>query len=539
MQSCLGIYIEDNLVKYAKVRKDKDDVKVEAFNIEFYEDLTEMLKKIVSETNSFKVPISINVSNELYNYFDIFTMLSKKDIKKSVDIEFEMICNEKSYNINSLETRFILMKNKENQDKYKALHISVNKSDINSKMQYFKDCKIVSLAPISTSITNLIDVGEKDNIAIINIEDETRITTIIEGQIFRVDVLQEGMGRILSEINKTENSMKKSYEVCKNITIYTQDNQNSSAEGNEHLEDIMPILYKIVTESKKIIDTSLTTIDKVYITGLGTAINNIDLYFQDYMVNLKCEVLKPFFAESSSIKIPIKEYIEVNSAIALALDGLGYSGKELNFLDKPVNVRGDSAKVNMKTPIKGIEMPHLSGSLSGPLDIIEKLMVRIGVAAFILIVGFVGYSNSINHLITDSETKIQEVSVQTQNQLKLMDDDLAKINTATNYYSKIIDSYNALSKKQEVTEESRIIEKDAIPNMLNKIMFLIPQKVKITSIKNTEKKHIVIEAESEKYEQLGYFTSILKTENVLTDIKSTSGSKNGTVVKVTIEGDLP
>ena len=40
-------------------------------------------------------------------------MLNKKDIKQSIDIEFEMICNEKSYNMSSLETRFILMQSKE------------------------------------------------------------------------------------------------------------------------------------------------------------------------------------------------------------------------------------------------------------------------------------------------------------------------------------------------------------------------------------------------------------------------------------------
>ena len=27
MQSCLGIYIEDNLIKYAKVQKDRDNIK--------------------------------------------------------------------------------------------------------------------------------------------------------------------------------------------------------------------------------------------------------------------------------------------------------------------------------------------------------------------------------------------------------------------------------------------------------------------------------------------------------------------------------
>ena len=82
MPSSLGIYVEENLIKYAKVNKEKDAIKVEAFNIEFYDNLNEALRKIINETYSYKIPISINISDELYNYFDVFAMLNKKDVKK-------------------------------------------------------------------------------------------------------------------------------------------------------------------------------------------------------------------------------------------------------------------------------------------------------------------------------------------------------------------------------------------------------------------------------------------------------------------------
>ena len=70
-------------------------------------------------------------------------------------------------------------------------------------------------------------------------------------------------------------------------------------------------------------------------------------------------------------------------------------------------------------------------------------------------------------------------------------------------------------------------------------MFIIPQQVQITSIKNTRDKHIVIEAVSEKYEQLGYFVARIKNDKILTDIQSTSGTKSDSLVQITIEGDLP
>ena len=70
-------------------------------------------------------------------------------------------------------------------------------------------------------------------------------------------------------------------------------------------------------------------------------------------------------------------------------------------------------------------------------------------------------------------------------------------------------------------------------------MFVIPQKVAITSIKNTVDNHIVIDAQAEKYEQLGYFKALIASKGILEDVKSTSGIKDGNLVKVTIEGELP
>jgi hypothetical protein len=45
----------------------------------------------------------------------------------------------------------------------------------------------------------------------------------------------------------------------------------------------------------------------------------------------KVEILKPFFVDPTSLNVQAKEYIEVNSAIALALDGVGCLNKDLNF----------------------------------------------------------------------------------------------------------------------------------------------------------------------------------------------------------------
>ena len=72
MASCLGLYIEENIIKYARITKDSDIIKIDSFGIKFYDRLAEAIDQVIQETYSFKIPISINLSNEMYNYFYIF-----------------------------------------------------------------------------------------------------------------------------------------------------------------------------------------------------------------------------------------------------------------------------------------------------------------------------------------------------------------------------------------------------------------------------------------------------------------------------------
>ena len=62
MPSCLGLYIEHKLIKYAKVSIEKDKTKIENFGVEFYEDISKTIEQIVEETASAKTPISININ---------------------------------------------------------------------------------------------------------------------------------------------------------------------------------------------------------------------------------------------------------------------------------------------------------------------------------------------------------------------------------------------------------------------------------------------------------------------------------------------
>ena len=62
---------------------------------------------------------------------------------------------------------------------------------------------------------------------------------------------------------------------------------------------------------------------------------------------------------------------------------------------------------------------------------------------------------------------------------------------------------------------------------------------RVTEIENTTDTHIVITAQSNRYEQLGFFTAKLKTDVILTNVISTAGQKDNNVITIKIEGDIP
>lgn len=550
MQSCLGVYIEDDIIKYAKLQKDKDIVKVEAYNVVFYDsDFKSVVKKIISETYSYKVPISINVSNEIYNNFMLSTLLSKQDTKKAVNIEFEMLCNEEGYNRAALDHKYLLVEAKEEPERQKALSICANKNEIIKRTSAFEGNKVNTITPITTSIINLIDEKDKgkENYIIVNIEKQTKITTVIDGEIYRIDSLDDGMGKILNEINKVENSMSKSYDVCKNMTIYTQTASELYSDTNEYMEIVTTTLSKIANETKKITTELFSNIDKIYITGLGACINNIDLYFQEYIMSSKCEILKPYFLKNQAMKLPIKEYIEVNSAIGLALDGLGMVNKDVNFVKGSKGSVEDRANKVLAKEITFDSVKDYFGNFgynvkkefSAPLQSTEKLLLRGMVACVMLLIAFSGFSKVISNQLDAKNEEISLATTKASSQIAKIDADIKTISERTTAYNALVTELTAPEENNTTTGTERIIAKDSIPNLLNRIMFVIPKKVKLTSIQNTTSTHIVIKAESEKYEQLGYFKAVLATNGILQNVKSTSGQKTNSVIEVTIEGDLP
>lgn len=531
MPSCLGVYIEQNLIKYAKVSKNNDSIKVESFGVKFYENIGTAIKQIVEETYSFKLPICINTDDENYNEIEVFSLLSKKDIESAIKTEFENICSEKDVNKNVFEQRHILTNSENSNEKVKAIHISIPKTTIEQRKNQFSDYKITNIVPTSVAIEKILRKDKKGTSLIVNIEKNTTITKVKNNKITKVKSINIGAEEILNKINKKENSYSKAYEICKNSTIYTDSDKDLQYEENEYLEDIMPTLFQIVSQVRNFIDESVETIEKVYITGTGAIVNNIDIYFQEYLKNSTCEVLKPSFVNNNS-KINIKDYIEVNSAISLAVYVLDKDNTNINFL-KESGI--DKLWTVLNSNMGDIRTSELTKGLG---EFLSKFNKQYNVVCSTAVMAFAFYiivTCMLNFQLENKMSQADKSIADTKSRIEEIEEYNKKFNSLSTKYEKLISSIEDINNAN--SEDKRY--KKAIPNLLNNIMTVIPANVQLTSIENTTNTHIVITAKSKNYQEIAYFKTKLKTEEILENIVSDTGSVSGGYLNVTIEGELP
>ena len=141
----------------------------------------------------------------------------------------------------------------------------------------------------------------------------------------------------------------------------------------------------------------------------------------------------------------------------------------------------------------------------------------------------------INNKIDKKQIEIDSAIINTQQEISKIETSTQKLRDNTSKYISMRQKLEDLNNK--ITEKNKV--KKAIPTLMNQLMAIIPQEVQLTSIQNNTSTHIVIDAQAEKYEQLGYFISKIKNDGILTNIVSDNGQKQGGIVRVTIEGELP
>ena len=349
MPSCLGFYTDKNMIKYAKVNRDKTSgmYMLEAYGVKFYDNIITTIDEIAQEVGMEQCTVSLTMMNEGYHAVEVFSGLKSKDRDDLVRSEFDAFCEQKGLVSTALELRYQLVHNTGNIDKYVALCSYVSKGELANSNTNFEGFKISSIAPLGLSVGNLFNnKGIDEEAAIINIENKTTVTILLRNEIQDVIEIPLGMEDILDKLAEKYNSYAKAYEACKKISVYIDDVTTLDEESRDILDVVLPVLYDIRQRADEIIAPYKRLIKTVYISGSAVTINNVDLYFQENFPSMRVENVKPFFL-SQQDKATQNEIIEVNSAIAIALNGLG-------MVDPDIDFSGAAKKVMRANPLKDV-----------------------------------------------------------------------------------------------------------------------------------------------------------------------------------------
>ena len=320
MASALGIFIDRNIIKYAKLNGTKDKLKVESYGMKYGENHKELLKQIIEETNSSKNNVVINAAEIHYEETSIFSMLKKKDYDKAVEVAYEEIIDKQKLRPELLEYGYILSKNPADSEKLHVLLGIQEKGAMETRANLFgQNVMLYSQMPIGISISNIYESPLPA--LIVNIEEDTYITEIYDTEPIKVTRIATGTKNIIDTINNEENSISKSYEVLRNMVLPTDDMDQISFEGNEYAPVIVSEVMKIVSEIKSVMKKRPGIYKKIYISGTGATISNLETFIEKLIDDVECDILRPAGIEGQK-KVAIKEYVDVNSAITLACEAL-------------------------------------------------------------------------------------------------------------------------------------------------------------------------------------------------------------------------
>ena len=347
-------------------------------------------------------------------------------------------------------------------------------------------------------------------------------------------------------------------------------------ESRDILDVAIPILYDIRQQVDTIVTPYLKDVKKIYITGTGAIISNIDLYFNEIFLDHECEVIKPFFIYRDEPNI--KEIMEVNSAIALALDGVGMSDPDLDFnavakkaagvvtakkkieemhLKEKVQeykkktirfIKGLNAPVKKKKRNVAFDEGLLENSSNIGIDEDDELenvkygridagLVKLASFSASFLLAYCIASTIITNQLTEKTSIANREIARANSVITAAQSDAAYLKSVADDYVEVTNKLSSILVKinQSVLAQGNNFD---IPNFLSELMFIMPSSVRVTSINVDKIGNVKIEAESGQYAQLGYFVSKLKLAEVLKDVDMQVVSDSGSI-KIIVSGVMP
>ena len=342
-----------------------------------------------------------------------------------------------------------------------------------------------------------------------------------------------GMKQLLNDFTSSLGSYEKAYATCKQMNVYTE----GESSNDPTLEQIVePIFQEILKQCLSEIGKYKNSISKAFLTGIGTAFTNVDLLFSQFL-DIKCSVLKPFFIQDTTDVRYMSEIIEVTEAITLAYEYLNPKYPELQYVARTVKFNKKISNIfNSTKKVKEPKEKKVRETITVTDKSLETLTYITIVAVVILFVyiAFSGiYTFSVNSMLKNMEAKKKNITEKTDE----VNSDITYINKNANEYKEVNDEVDDIKNKIESNQIGKFSTYN-VASLLQNIIKIIPTNVRLVNISSNDNKYVTIKASSTEYEDLGYFFTQIKLENVLNNAKIVK-VENGETTTVEIGGDLP
>ena len=534
MESCLGIYLGDKIIKYAKlIRDDKSKrISLHSCGTKYVVGNKEVsVAEIINQTGSTNDRLCINLTEYSRMQTEVLKQLGKTDVQSVINLEVSDYATSRALNEKALDYRYIFMESSVSADNYTADIAIVDKANITKCLENEKYNNLVGLYPHEYILDNMVQ--NNSNYLLVNIDEKTQLISVVSGKIKQIIDIDISMKTILDSIAAQEGSYSKACDLCKNINVLSDESLSPDLE-----RIIEPTIQDLLNRIKSKLDESKIAYNKIYLNGLINLFINVDVLFEQFF-GITTEKIRPYFVNLDETD-NISEVIEATDAIALAYEGLENFKPEVNFVSNNIKTNYSSLfkkdKAAKKTQVLGARntvtvLPNIS------LENIEHALLFANLTAGVVLAGYVGFSaiynselNKMEISITDKIAKIQQETV-----------DIKADNTYISQNTKKYTEFNSyINDTIEKIREGTIGKYTTynVANFMQKIAKYIPSNVQIETISSNDNKTVTIVAKSTSYAELGYFISQLKLQGILENIQ-TGKVTNDTNITVTIGGDLP
>lgn len=544
MGACLGIYLGDKIIKYAKlIRDDKSKrISVQSCGTKYVVGSKEdSIAEIITQTGSASDVLCINLTDYSRMQTQVLKQLGKADVQSVINLEVGDYATSKALNEKTLDYRYILMDSTVSLDNYTAEIAITEKAKVSRQLTNSSYSNLVGLYPQEYILDNIIQ--SNSNYLLVNVDEKTQIICVESGEIKQIIDIDVSMSKILGNIAAQEGSYAKACDVCKNINVLSDEGVSPELE-----QIIEPTIQDILNRIKAKLDGMKVQYEKIYLNGLINLFINIDVLFEQFF-GITTEKIRPYFINLEEVS-NIPEVIDSTDAISLALAGLDNYKPDVNFAiskNQKTNFGGlfakDKSTKDNKSAGNGKRTVSVLPNINS--EKIEKALLFANLTAGAVLLGYVGFSSIYNAELTKMEKSITS-------KINALQAETSKVTLDTSYITQNANQYTTINKYITETVEKIRAGKIGkyttynVANFMQKIAKYIPTNVQIETISSNDNKTVSIVAKSKSYAELGYFISQLKLKGILENVQTGKVSNvlhgegaDEMFITVTIGGDLP